>query len=66
MINASQILNGVFVNIVDFVQTPDKKAVHQFLSVRELRDYSKKKKKLFPLGRAKEDTVLRALLVKMF
>ncbi|KAF7184962.1 hypothetical protein HII31_13585 [Pseudocercospora fuligena] len=61
-----KILNSVFVNIVDFVKTPDKKTVHQFLNIQELRDYSRKKKKLFPLIRAKEDTVLRALLVKMF
>lgn len=53
-------------NIFDFMAAKQAgRVAHKFQSLGELRQYSKKCKKLFPLGEAKENLMLRALLVRM-
>lgn len=70
--NMSKQMKGVHINIVDFVKTltstvPEgaRPAVHRFPSQRKLREYSKRTHKFFPLEKAKESAVLRALLIQM-
>ncbi|KAK4507960.1 hypothetical protein PRZ48_001695 [Zasmidium cellare] len=60
-------LRGVWVNIFDFIQDKEAgKPVRRCKSLTALRWYSIKNHKIFPLRKAKDNPLLRGLLVHMF
>jgi hypothetical protein len=61
-------LKGTYINIVDFVADKNEgKSVRTFGSYRALREYIGKmgKAKVFPLDMAKENPILKFMLVKL-
>jgi hypothetical protein len=61
-----QALNGVWVNIHDFLAAERKpEDVHHFNTRTELQEYSRAARKFYPKKKAKESGPLRALLIKM-
>ena len=62
-----QYLKGSFVNIYDFVDAQKKsQTARMFTTDDALADYSIRNDKIFPLRRAKENPILRWMLIRIF
>jgi hypothetical protein len=60
-------LDGVFVNVVDLVDAAEAgKTVKTFANRASLVKYIRRTEKIFPLRRAKADSMLRLFLVHVF